>query len=160
MSTEMPNTAHSVSHGAPHGTNGEPRHEDVSYEKADVKATTIYWYLSALAIAVILSYVVCVFVLRLTTKIAVQFDTPPPMIRQEMGSAYEAMPPEPRLQGVPGHSSDPQTDLRLKIESDTEANEKYGWIDQNAGIAQIPVQDAMKIIAEKGLPGAPPAEKK
>jgi hypothetical protein len=64
------------------------------------------------------------------------------------------------LQGVPGHSSDPQTDLRLKIESDTEANEKYGWIDQNAGIAQIPVQDAMKIIAEKGLPGAPPAEKK
>ena len=160
MSTEMPNTAHGVSRGAPHGANGEPRHEDVSYEKADVKATTIYWYLGALAIAVILSYVVCVFVLRLTTKIAVQFDTPPPMIRQEMGSAYEAMPPEPRLQGVPGHSSDPQTDLRLKIESDTEANEKYGWIDQNAGIAQIPVQDAMKIIAEKGLPGAPPAEKK
>jgi hypothetical protein len=160
MSTEMPNTAHSVSHGAPHGTNGEPRHEDVSYEKADVKATTIYWYLSALAIAVILSYVVCVFVLRLTTKIAANYDTPPPSIRQEMGSAYEAMPPEPRLQGVPGHSSDPQTDLRLKIESDTEANEKYGWIDQNAGIAQIPVQDAMKIIAEKGLPGAPPAEKK
>jgi hypothetical protein len=160
MSTEMPNTDHGVSHSAPHGTNGEPRHPDVSYEKADVHATTIYWYIGALAIAVILSYVVCVFVLRLTTKMAVNYDTPPPMIRQEMGGAYEAMPPEPRLQGVPGHGSDPQTDLRLKIESDTEANEKYGWIDQNAGIAQIPVLDAMKIIAEKGLPGNPPAEKK
>jgi len=156
MSTEM----HNTSHGAAHGSDGELRNPDVSYEKADVQPTTIYWYLGALAIAVILSYVVCVYVFRLTTKMAVEYDTPPPVIRQEMGSAYENMPPEPRLQGVPGHSNDPQTDLRLKIEADTEANQKYGWIDQNAGIAQIPVQDAMKIIAEKGLPGAPPAEKK
>jgi len=45
---------------------------------------------------------------------------------------------------------------------DAEANEKAGWLDQNAGIAQIPVADAMKIIAEKGLPAAAvaPAEKK
>ena len=155
MSTEMHNTAHS----AP-GSGAEPRNTDVSFEKADVQVTTIYWYLGALAIAVMLSYVVCVFVLRLTTKIAVEFDTPPPMIRQEMGSAYEALPPEPRLQGVPGHVTDPQTDLRQKLQADTAANEKYGWIDQSSGIAQIPVQDAMKIIAEKGLPAIQPAEKK
>ena len=155
MSTEMHNTAH----GAP-GAEAEPRNADVSFEKADVQVTTIYWYLGALAIAVMLSYVVCVFVLRLTTKIAVEFDTPPPMIRQEMGSAYEALPPEPRLQGVPGHLTDPQTDLRKKVQADTAANERYGWIDQSSGIAQIPVQDAMKIIAEKGLPAIQPAEKK
>lgn len=155
MSTEM----HSTSHGVP-DAGAEPRNADVSFEKADVQVTTIYWYLGALAIAVILSYVVCVFVLRLTTKIAVEFDTPPPMIRQEMGSSYEAMPPEPRLQGVPGHLTDPQTDLRHKVQADTAANEKYGWIDQSSGIAQIPVQDAMKIIAEKGLPAIQPAEKK
>jgi len=156
MSTEMHNTAH----GSAHGPGGEPRNADVSFEKADVQATTIYWYLGALAISVVLSYVVCVFVLRLTTKMAVDYDTPPPMIRQEMGSAYEALPPEPRLQGVPGHGSDPQFDLREKNRLDTEANEKIGWVDQNAGVAQIPVKDAMKIIAEKGLPAVPPAEKK
>ena len=155
MSTETHNTAH----GAP-GAGAEPRNADVSFETTDVQVTTIYWYLGALAIAVILSYVVCVFVLRLTTKIAVEFDTPPPMIRQEMGSAYDALPPEPRLQGVPGHLTDPQTDLRQKVQADTAANEKYGWIDQSSGIAQIPVQDAMKIIAEKGLPAIQPAEKK
>jgi hypothetical protein len=152
MSTDM--------HGTPHGAGAEPRHTDVSFEKADVEATTIYWYLGALAIAVILSYVVCVYVLRLTTKIAVEFDTPPPAVRQEMGSAYESMPPEPRLQGVPGHRNDAQDDMRQKVRSDSQANEKFGWVDQSAGIAQIPVSDAMKIIAEKGLPGAPPAEKK
>jgi hypothetical protein len=155
MSTEM----HNTSHGAP-GAGAEPRNADVSFETTDVQVTTIYWYLGALAIAVILSYVVCVFVLRLTTKIAVEFDTPPPTIRQEMGSAYEALPPEPRLQGVPGHLTDPQTDLRQKVQADTAANEKYVWIDQSSGIAQIPVQDAMKIIAEKGLPAIQLAEKK
>jgi len=47
------------------------------------------------------------------------------------------------------------------LKADTEANEKFEWIDQNSGVAQIPVEDAMKIVAEKGLPAAPaPAEKK
>lgn len=144
-------------HGA---TNGEPRNDDVSFEQADVHPATIYWYLGALAVSVILSYVVCVFVLRITTKIAVDYDTPPPAIREQMGSAYDALPPEPRLQGVPGHPEDPQADLRNKRAADEAANETTGWIDQNAGIAQIPVSEAMKIIAEKGLPGAPAAAEK
>jgi hypothetical protein len=144
-----------------HSAAGEPRHDDVSFESADIHPATIYWYLGALAVAVILSYVVCIFVLRVTTKIAVDYDTPPPAVRQEMGSAYDALPPEPRLQGVPGHTEDPQEDLRNKRAADEKANETTGWIDQNAGIAQIPVSDAMKIIAEKGLPGVPAsAEKK
>ncbi len=150
-----------ISHGHSGAAGEEPRNDDVSFETADVHPATIYWYLGALAVAVILSYVVCIFVLRVTTKIAVDYDTPPPAIRQEMGSSYDALPPEPRMQGVPGHPSDPQADLRNKIAADNAANETTGWIDQNAGIAQIPVSEAMKIIAEKGLPGTPAsAEKK
>lgn len=137
-----------------------PRNDDVAFEPADVHPATIYWYLGALAVAVVLSYVVCIFVLRVTTKIAVDYDTPPPAVRQEMGTAYDALPPEPRLQGVPGHPEDPQADLRNKIAADEKANETTGWIDQNTGVAQIPVSEAMKIIAEKGLPGASAAAEK
>ena len=145
-----------------HGAAGElPRNDDVAYEPADVHPATIYWYLGALAVAVVLSYVVCIFVLRVTTKIAVDYDTPPPAIRQTMGASYDALPPEPRLQGVPGHNEDPQTDLRVKRAADEAANERTAWVDQGTGVAQIPVSEAMKIIAEKGLPGAPAsAEKK
>ena len=145
-----------------HGAAGElPRNDDVAYEPADVHPATIYWYLGALAVAVVLSYVVCIFVLRVTTKIAVDYDTPPPAIRTQMGASYDALPPEPRLQGVPGHTEDPQADLRVKRAADEAANETIGWVDQGTGIAQIPVSEAMKIIAEKGLPGASAlAEKK
>jgi hypothetical protein len=52
--------------------------------------------------------------------------------------------------------------MRNKVKADTEANNQLLWIDKNSGIAQIPVSEAMKIIAEKGLPAVPlaPAEKK
>jgi hypothetical protein len=150
------------SHNSAHNAGALPEHDTVAFETRDVKARTIYVYLAVLAVCVILSYLVCVFILRATTKLAVESDTPPPPVRQEMGKDYVTMPPEPRLQGVPGHGTDPQSDLREKIREDTEANEQAGWVDQTNGIAKIPVEDAMKIIAEKGLPAAstPPAEKK
>ena len=150
------------SHNSASNSGALPEHDTVAFETRDVKARTIYIYLTVLAIAVILSYVVCVFILRATTNFAAESDTPPPPVREEIGKDYLTMPPEPRLQGVPGHGTDPQYDLRTKMREDMEANEKAGWIDQNSGIAQIPVEDAMKIIAQKGLPAAstPPAEKK
>jgi len=150
------------SHNSAHNAGAFPEHDTVAFETRDVRARTIYVYLFVLAVAVILSYGVCVFILRATTKVAVEAETPAPAVRQEMGKDYLTMPPEPRLQGVPGHSTDPQSDLREKMREDTQANEAAGWIDQTNGVAQIPVEDAMKIIAEKGLPAAstPPAEKK
>lgn len=151
MTTEHPKGGHQ--------TDGPPRHSDVSFEERDIKVRTIYWYLIILGLATVVSLVVCIFVLRFTSNLASSFDTPPPPSREALGKDY---PPEPRLQGVPGHEFDAQKDLRYKVKADLDENEKLGWIDKNAGIAQIPVEDAMKIIAEKGLPGAPApsAEKK
>jgi len=137
-----------------------PHHDTVAYEQRDIKVHSIYWYLIALTISVAASFFICIYILRYTERFVSRHEAPLMPARVAMGPDFRVMPPEPRLQGVPGHGSDPQADLRQKIESDTAANEKLGWIDQNAGIAQIPVQDAMKIIAEKGLPAAQPAEKK
>lgn len=147
MSTESPNTGQA------------PRHTDVSFEERDVQTGTIYGYLLALGIAVVASLLICVYILRFTMNYAASTDVPPPQSREGIQKEF---PPEPRLQGVPGHGTDPQADLRAKIHDDTEANEKLDWVDRPGGIAQIPVKDAMKIIAEKGLAGgpAPAAEKK
>jgi hypothetical protein len=149
MSTESPNT-------------GQPRHTDVSFEERDIKVSTIYGYLLALGLATVAALVICVYILRLTADRTAASDPPPPPSREVLGANSRIRPPEPMLQGVPGHETDPQQDLRNKVKADTEANEKLDWIDKNAGVAQIPVKDAMRIIAEKGLPGAsaPPVETK
>jgi hypothetical protein len=129
----------------------EPRNADVSFEARDVNARTIYGYILALALATAAALLICIYILRFTSNVASSSDVPPPPSREAHG---REMPPEPRLQGVPGHITDPQQDLRNKLKADNEANEKFDWIDKTSGIAQIPVKEAMKIIAEKGLPGA------
>jgi len=146
MSTE----AHGSGHGA-HAPGELPRNNDVTFETRDIGTRGFLVSLVYLAIAVMLTFAACIFILKYTANFAAESDVPPPPVRQGVSAA---LPPEPRLQGVPGHTSDPQLDLRNKMEADEQENEKAAWIDEKAGIARIPVKDAMKIIAEKGLPGA------
>lgn len=146
----------------PARSSAEPVHADVSFEERDLNIRALLGFGFALALSVIFTYIVSIYILRATVNVATKSDTPPPPVRAELGPNYRELPPEPRLQGVPGHTRDPQQDRRNKLEADSAALEKTGWLDERAGIAQIPIEDAMRIIAEKGLPGAPatPAEKK
>jgi len=136
-----------------------PTHSDVSFEPADINARTILKYMVYLALAVAAAFLISIFVFRSLTNMAVESETPQASIHQGIGPT---MPPEPRLQGVPGHTTDPQQDLRNKLAADEAANEKLEWIDKQAGVAQIPVDEAMKIIVTKGFPAlpVPPGEKK
>ncbi|HTQ58729.1 MAG TPA: hypothetical protein VMI32_00775 [Candidatus Solibacter sp.] len=146
-------------HSTDPGSGQPPRHSDVTFEPRDVNTRTILLYLFYLALAVAATFFVSIYIFRFTTELVSKSDTAVPPMRQ---GVEERMPPEPRLQGVPGHMSDPQQDLRDKISADEAANKKLGWVDQSTGIAQIPVEEAMKIIVAKGLPAvaAAPAGKK
>jgi len=56
------------------------------------------------------------------------------------------VPPEPRLQ------SNPLDDLaRLHAEEDAVLH-SYGWVDRPAGVVRIPVERAMELLAQSGLP--------
>ena len=151
MSTEQ------HTHG--HVANGRPEHQDVHFEARDVRTSPIRKFLVYLGIVIVAAYFVTLGIYRgLKGYWASSYPQPMPS-RMEAGAT---MPPEPRLQGMPGHMTDPQQDLREKIKADTEANNQLGWVDEKSGIAQIPVGDAMQLIVEKGLPPVeqPPAEKK
>ena len=142
-----------------HGqTNGErPHHSDVSFEATDVRSSQIFQFLTYLGITVIASFILSVGIYKgLKSYWTDSYEAPAPM--REAGPH---LPPEPMLQGMPGHLTDPQHDMREKVEADTKANNELGWVDKNAGIAQIPVKDAMKLIVEKGMPAvsAPPEKK-
>jgi hypothetical protein len=54
--------------------------------------------------------------------------------------------PEPRLQATPA------VDLaKLRAAEDKELK-SYGWIDRPAGVVRIPIERAMELIAQRGLP--------
>lgn len=62
------------------------------------------------------------------------------------------IPPAPRLQ------TEPQLDLEhLRARESTLLN-SYEWVDPNAGMVRIPIDRAMDLILQKGLPVRPQAK--
>ncbi len=60
--------------------------------------------------------------------------------------AMRRLPPEPRLQ------TDPRDDLAHLRRAEDDVLQSYAWIDRSAGVVRIPIDQAMKLIAERGLP--------
>ena len=54
------------------------------------------------------------------------------------------VPPEPRLQ------TDPREDLREMREQEDAVLESYGWVDRNAGVVRIPIDEAIKLTLKRG----------
>jgi len=69
-----------------------------------------------------------------------------PVVRHEPTRMLE-YPPAPRLQ------IDPRQDLDALRVSETSRLSSYGWIDRNDGVVRIPIEQAMQLTAQRGLPG-------
>ena len=64
----------------------------------------------------------------------------------------DRLPPEPRLQ------ANPKQDLRDLRESEDALLKSYGWVDKNNGVVRIPIDEAMKLVLQRGLPARPASE--
>jgi hypothetical protein len=49
-------------------------------------------------------------------------------------------------------------ELRKDLIKQEEQLNSYGWVDKKAGVAHIPIERAMELIAQRGLPTVPPAK--
>ena len=75
-------------------------------------------------------------------------DPPPPLMVE---ARVQHQPPNPRLQ------SDPFAELDLlRATQDAQLN-SYGWVDESAGLAHIPIERAMDLLVANGLPATPVA---
>jgi len=88
---------------------------------------------------------------RSGTEVTVLVDGPREAAREPRmfplsAAQQQQLPPEPRLQ------TNPQGDLRQLRAREDEALRGYGWVDKNAGVARIPIEEAMKIVVQRGVP--------
>ncbi|MCS6953361.1 MAG: hypothetical protein RMK57_02685 [Bryobacterales bacterium] len=60
--------------------------------------------------------------------------------------AQRELPPAPRLQVTP------ESDLEAVRRAEAALLNSYGWVDRDAGIVRIPIDRAMELLAERGLP--------
>jgi len=62
------------------------------------------------------------------------------------GAAAGVPPPEPRLQ------VDPERDMETQRRREEEILSSYGWVDRPAGTVRMPVDRAIDLVLERGLP--------
>lgn len=124
-----------------HGHEHEPP-AGIHHETSDVHVRPLAWLGVGLAMLILISIVAVkgIFVF-LDRQLARNDVAPPPMMTQR-----PQQPPEPRLQTTP------VPNRKLIVEQESKQLNTYGWVDSKSGVVRIPVDQAMKLLAERGLP--------
>lgn len=113
------------------------------HELSDAQAAPVLRFLAFLAIVTVsVAAVVVVFYNYLESREAREKVARYPMA----AGTTRPLPPPPRLQTYPFQDV---KDLRSE---EHRLLETYEWIDKNAGVVRIPVERAIEVLAEKGLP--------
>jgi len=115
------------------------------YERSDMRPGVVL--LGALALLVALG----VILVAVTTLEALITGIPPSISRPSdlingLQAAPQPTPPAPALESQPGQSLDPY------MAAEQQKLTTYRWVDRQAGVVAIPIDRAMDLIAQQGLP--------
>jgi len=116
-------------------------HGSGGYEKSDLSAKAIVIFGVALAGVLVLTLLVAAWMLGFFASWQAQRDAPPSPL-----ATTRAGVPEPRLQ------VEPIKDLRSLRAAEDKILMSYGWVSRDAGIVRIPIERAMQLLVERGLP--------
>jgi len=129
----------------------EPKNNPtVAHETTDADARAITRFGIGLALAVIVSQLLLWWFFDHLSVRELKLSPPVPALIKAQAPKE---PPEPRLQG------NPQLDMRKLREAEDAVLNHYAWVDPDRGIVRIPVERAMEIVAQKGLPKFKAAER-
>lgn len=142
----------------------DEHNEDTGFEREDWNAGTVYAFLGGLAVVCLLVY----FLLRgmyayLDARSRASQPLQNPLVtargpvvrnlpRSEVQEQIKTTFPDPRLE-----ENERQQINQFRLGEEETLN-SYGWVDQPAGVVRIPIERAMELIAQRGLPTRPQAE--
>ncbi len=117
------------------------------HETSDLKPRTILIFGIALSVTVLVCLAIANWMFQYFA--AVQTASSPPL----SPLAKQEAPPGPHLQ-----AQAPEDLRKFRAEEETTLN-SYGWVNQQAGTVRIPIDRAMQLLVQRGLPtSGPPAE--
>jgi len=136
-------------------------HDSQMVESSGIKPKPILIFLAVLGLATAAVFVII-------KGLEIGFKKMDEMSPQQPATSLNTgrkLPPAPRLQGAPepdpNKPDDPNAtavsllpldDMKKYRKEINEKAESYGWVDEQGGIAHLPIERAKEMIAEKGLP--------
>jgi hypothetical protein len=130
--------------GHPQGSLTNP---EVAHETSDIDVRAILWFIVILVVTVILIDVSIWVLFKGFTRLEVKNDPPVTPLMAPAGQ----LPPEPVLQLTPWK------DLEKLRADEQQYLHSYGWIDEKAGVAHLPINKAKALLLQRGLPTRPAA---
>lgn len=119
------------------------QHETVHHEESDVSIGGLFGFAAGLAtVLVAVAFVVWLLFSFYAAREGKAAPAEYPLASQQ----ENRLPPEPRLQ------TNPRQDLSDLRSQEDRLLESYGWVDKNAGTVRIPIEQAMKLTLQRGLP--------
>lgn len=132
---------------------------EIGFEREDLGSRPIYGFMLSLVVVGVLIYYVLWGMFHFldaynhTRQRPVSPLVVPQAETRTVAPAQIQHFPEPRLE------DNERTELNDFRYHEEETLNSYGWVDQNARVAHIPIGRAMELIAERGLPTTPRAGK-
>jgi hypothetical protein len=134
----------------PHADRETTEPASVDHETSDVNIRAIFGFAIGLTVTtIVVGFAVWLLFQYFNAREAQTTFTEYPLAAQE-----SRVPPEPRLQ------TNPREDMGNLRAREDQALTSYGWVDKNAGIVRIPIERAMQLIVERGLPARPANERR
>jgi hypothetical protein len=112
-----------------------------NHERRDADVINLGMIAALLLLVIVICLLVCWGILRSFNRERAAAETPRTRM-VEQGAKF----PQPQLLTQPG-SEWRQTQLAAQTRLQT-----YGWVDRRAGVAHIPIAEAMKLLLQRGLP--------
>jgi hypothetical protein len=116
---------------------------EVVHEETDVNVGAILRYGAGL---VVIAAIVHLFLWWLLGVYEKQDERAQTQAYPMAAGQQDRLPPTPRFQENPQQELQ---DLRAKQKALLEG---YGWVNKEAGVARIPIEEAMKMVVAQGLP--------
>ncbi len=111
------------------------------YERRDLSVRVAGLFLLGLIVSIGVVFLLMALLFNYFAGRAARQDLPPSPLAEA-----RQVPPEPRLL-VHGRE-----DLQAMRAAEDSVLHSYGWVDQSAGIVRIPIDRAMDLLADRGLP--------
>jgi len=116
------------------------------YEKSDASPRGLFYFVLIMAALLIATFLFLVAVFKYLQKT----ENPGSFVAAPF-AAIEPVPPSPRIQPDPG------LDMQHYYQSQQNLLNTYGWVDRQNGVVRLPIDRAMGLLLQRGLPTRPPA---
>lgn len=143
-------------------------HPDVHHEEHDINVRAVLWFSVVFVLTAVFIHVALFFLYKgFAARERARADEPLTLVARP----ERQVPPEPRLQPFPDTTpewrgaqqralfktaSDDMQELRAKEDRILNG---YGWVDPKQGRVRIPIEKAMQLTLQRGLPVRPAEER-